>query len=446
MKYPNFINQVADDLVKLAKVGEEDVVAAREAYVCDLSRAYASLNGTVDYLLTECDKKNPPWGNQDYMTPITQTDTDSLAASAAVGNIDAIHHFSDIGGRALELVTTEVIGTTCLHCFHSPLMAAASTGQFEAVRVLMQLADKDLPAFRERQLDPDNALLDRLEKAITLAIKANNFHCALAILAFARKNVQPSYDHHLRGRTLVRAMKYGCLDVLKSILDEKKSDDSHHTEHSKEGICHVLICGRSNIVRYLLTENLLSFHSKFGLERDHRLTGTPMELAVKFGHSVIIDLLLEAGDVLKPSHIVIALTNILNKKSENMRAAFFTIHHLIKKGAVLDRHSLEVFEAYAGKILRLRYNKEVHVNITNAVMTVVLVAVEIGKNFCREVMKAKGGSIKMVLRLVVNGRLRVPTEPLPFHQLAQEVVEWTQADDTPAGMRKLTRDAGGLSL
>jgi hypothetical protein len=52
----------------------------------------------------------------------------------------------------------------------------------------------------------------------------------------------------------------------------------------------------------------------------------------------------------------------------------------------------------------------------------------------------------MVLRLVVNGRLHVPTEPLPFHQLAQEVVEWTQADDTPAGMCKLARDAGGLSL
>jgi hypothetical protein len=48
-------------------------------------------------------------------------------------------------------------------------------------------------------------------------------------MAFARKNVQPSHDHHLRDRALVRAMKYGCLDVLNSILEEKDSDDSHHT-------------------------------------------------------------------------------------------------------------------------------------------------------------------------------------------------------------------------
>jgi hypothetical protein len=195
-----------------------------------------------------------------------------------------------------------------------------------------------------------------------------------------------------------------------------------------------------------LIENFLSFHREFGLERDQRLTGTPMDLAVKCGHTVIIDLLLEAGDVLRPSHLVIALTNILNKKSENMRAAFFTIQHLIKKGAVLDRHSLDFFEAYAGKILRLRYNKKVHVNITNAVMTVVLLVVEIKKYFSQEVMKAKAGSIKIVLRLVVNGRLHVPIELLPFRQLAQEVVEWTQAEDTPIGMRKIVRDAGGLRL
>jgi hypothetical protein len=97
-------------------------------------------------------------------------------------------------------------------------------------------------------------------------------------------------------------------------------------------------------------------------------------------------------------------------------------------------------------MLRLRYNKEVHVNITNAVITVVLVAVEIKKYFSCEMMKSKGGSIQMVLRLVVNGRLHVPTEPLPFRQLAHEVIEWTQEVDTPEGMHKLVRDTDQLSL
>jgi hypothetical protein len=75
-------------------------------------------------------------------------------------------------------------------------------------------------------------------------------------------------------------------------------------------------------------------------------------------------------------------------------------------------------------------------------MTVVLVASEIKKHFSRGVIKAEAGSMMMVLRLVVKGKLHVPTEPLPFCQLAQEVLDWTQTNDAPKGMRKLMAKLG----
>jgi hypothetical protein len=82
MKYSNFLNQVADNLVKIAKVNEEDAATVREAYVCDLSRAFASFNRAVNHLLAECNEKDPPVDKKDHMLPIIQTATDSMAASA----------------------------------------------------------------------------------------------------------------------------------------------------------------------------------------------------------------------------------------------------------------------------------------------------------------------------------------------------------------------------
>jgi hypothetical protein len=38
------------------------------------------------------------------------------------------------------------------------------------------------------------------------------------------------------------------------------------------------------------------------------------------------------------------------------------------------------------------------------------------------------GSIKIMLRLVLNGKMKVPTEPLPFKEMAKEVLAWLKAE------------------
>jgi hypothetical protein len=263
-----------------------------------------------------------------------------------------------MGGRALELVTKDMGRYTVLHYFHNPLKAAASTGKTEAVLVLLKLAETELLAYRERVLEADKVMYNLLERTITLAIRANDAQSALVILAFVRKNVQPPPNKHVLSPHLVQAMKYGCVDLLKAILEEVSSqDDWPYYAYFKEGACQALISGRSNIIECLLANNLIPFHSKFDEDRDRRLNGTAMELAVKFGYSIIIDLLVAAGDVHRPTHLVVVLTKLLNPNSDYLRSAFFTIQHLIKEGVVIDRDALEEFENYAGKILHLRYNK-----------------------------------------------------------------------------------------
>jgi hypothetical protein len=68
MEYPNFINRVVGNLVKVAKVSKEDLAAVRGAYLYDLSRALTSFDGNARQLFSEYDE-DPTAVDKVHMLP-----------------------------------------------------------------------------------------------------------------------------------------------------------------------------------------------------------------------------------------------------------------------------------------------------------------------------------------------------------------------------------------
>ena len=101
------------------------------------------------------------------------------------------------------------------------------------------------------------------------------------------------------------------------------------------------------------------------------------------------------------------------------------IRHLLKRGAVVDEQALGMAECIASNAMRAVYNPDqIQVNIADAVSTVVLVAHE---SVGRQAEKKLKMNAKIALKRVVNGKLVVPTRPLPFVNMAKEVIEWLEA-------------------
>jgi hypothetical protein len=104
------------------------------------------------------------------------------------------------------------------------------------------------------------------------------------------------------------------------------------------------------------------------------------------------------------------------------------VHHLIEAGVAVVSLVLGNFESRASRVLKARHNfHKVHKCISEGAMVTILIAREAMRTVSRHELK-QFGSIKLLLRLVLNGKLKVPTEPLPFEEMAKEVIDWLAAE------------------
>jgi hypothetical protein len=62
-------------------------------------------------------------------------------------------------------------------------------------------------------------------------------------------------------------------------------------------------------------------------------------------------------------------------------------------------------------------------------MTMEIVSLKIMKHLSQETVASRAGIVKLLMKLVNNGRLRAPMELMPFRKKAQEILNWVQGGD-----------------
>jgi hypothetical protein len=89
----------------------------------------------------------------------------------------------------------------------------------------------------------------------------------------------------------------------------------------------------------------------------------------------------------------------------------------------VDDLVLQKCEGRTSYILRAIYNRDkMYCCIADGAMTAILVAHEAIEHLSRATLR-RYGSMRLLLRLIVSGKVEVLTEPMPFQDMAEEVLE-----------------------
>jgi hypothetical protein len=149
----------------------------------------------------------------------------------------------------------------------------------------------------------------------------------------------------------------------------------------------------------------------------------------------VVDTLRNHGALLRSEHLIdgsadlYTHTRASKEKQGILRARFFMVHHLVRAGVAVDSLALEHLEKRASRVLKARHDfHKAHACVSDGAMVTVLVAREAMRSVSQRELK-RFGSIKLLLKLVLNGKMKVPTMPLPFEEMAREVCDWMVAMD-----------------
>lgn len=98
--------------------------------------------------------------------------------------------------------------------------------------------------------------------------------------------------------------------------------------------------------------------------------------------------------------------------------------YLLRAVALVDDLVLQECEARTSYVQRAIYKRGgMHYCITDGAMTAILIAHAAMKQSSQTTLR-RYVAIKMLLRIIFSGKVRVPTEPLPFQVMAKEVIYW----------------------
>jgi hypothetical protein len=105
---------------------------------------------------------------------------------------------------------------------------------------------------------------------------------------------------------------------------------------------------------------------------------------------------------------------------------YLMIQYLIDTGAFVNEDILKKCDGRASYILRVIYNRKTLYNcITSGATSVILIAHKALKILPPEHLQ-KCSSIKLLLRYVSNGKLKVPFPPKPYLKMAHEIIDLTK--------------------
>jgi len=463
-----FLNDIAQELLALVPIADRSN-ELHDQYKQDLCRALIGTTETKrfqsnDPVLTKANL--PKW-----YTPSTAESTrlstrdmwqkekhnDLLAAAAAVGSERAVANYVALGG---EILRTQ-------RCFRSPLAAAASTGKLDTVRFLLETITQDVvkavPTLthisRGEPFSDCHRYYWIFAAAIRHAVRYGHAEIALFLLTFTRQ-IFPQILSEEDGPFFVEAMRTSSsLDLVKTLLEAECLANQltearkivSANEYAKEGIPAVTeeaslfhvdmvsstfqeyilegaqaacVAGRVDVIQYLLENDFIQWTTIF----HDKVFGTKLscvQVAARYGHRSMMELYIAHGNTITSRELTIAISrNALDGQPE---VGFHMAQYLLRAGALVDDLVLQECEARTSYVQRAIYKRgSIHCCITDGAMTATLIAHAAMKQSTQTTLQ-RYVAIKMLLRIIVSGKVRVPTEPLPFQAMAKEVIDWLKS-------------------
>jgi hypothetical protein len=287
-----------------------------------------------------------------------------------------------------------------------------------------------------------------LSMAVNLATEHLNVSSAYTLIKFLRKNC-PTQLPILHETLLVRAAKFGNLTLLKILIAELEVQNTEHVAEIQTAVDSVFSVLRSTlncrpnftfdqvaVLRYFLDNKIITAEDTAPY---HYTMLRAVDLAAQLGDNLLVDILVEYGAT--PLHLQVALTHILAPPSRRSQLPFHTgelfslpcvpvfhmTQHLLKTGTIVTATALSWCENRASIVMRMHYDKARSAgNLADDPKTTVLVGYQVMKQGLL-LRGTFGGIMKLVLRLITNGEITIPTEPLLFQSMAGEITEWLKA-------------------
>ncbi|EAT80078.1 hypothetical protein SNOG_12780 [Parastagonospora nodorum SN15] len=148
-------------------------------------------------------------------------------------------------------------------------------------------------------------------------------------------------------------------------------------------------------------------------------------LAAGYGYRSMIELYIGHCNAIASQILVNAMSRCM--LHDQTRLAFTTVQYLLQAGALVDDLVLQRCEARTSYVQRAIYKRgNIHCCITGGAMTITLIAHEAMKQLPWATLY-RYVAIKMLLRIIANGKVKVPTEPMPFHAMVKDVIGWLKS-------------------
>jgi hypothetical protein len=405
-----------------------------------------------------------------------------LAAAAAVGNANAVACYLALGGdifEQLEIFSSPIAGAACTgkseilrmllgevkqdvlatssthcgdkcrwHCkvhwlfwnFTRDTRLVVNSSQTETAMILIKFMQENFPRWLLDEQEPyfvqamRTSSLDMVKLLIEAESSAS--HAPVEVEYTTSKDPveaeHSTFDHD----DLSMLARFASVHAKDFLTDPEKKQQQHRDvmakvqqkNHMLIGAHAACVAGRTDIVQYLLEQRHIAWTTLFHT-RDSELVYTPepattIALAAQYGHRALINLYVKQGNTIAPCVLNDALSRPLGRDLyQTPTPVFLMVQHLISIGAVVDEETLHTCEGRTGRIQVCLYKPDQHCYITDGAMTATLLAHEAMKHLPRETLQ-RYGSIKLLLRKVANGKVKVPTEPMPFLEMAKEVLEW----------------------
>jgi hypothetical protein len=215
---------------------------------------------------------------------------------------------------------------------------------------------------------------------------------------------------HVYLSRMAEAARGGSIDLVEFLLRWKP-------HLASEAICSACLHGQTALVRHLLSTKITVppplLHS---LPRNY--TYEPLEIAAQNAHCALIDLFVEYSAALTSDLISCAFAGGHGR-------TYLTVRHLFDAGCTLDRNAIDD----CGNICweYPKYSSGCRPTRLSWSMAPITIAHHLKLISPELLLYFEEGN--KVAEDVVGGRLKMPSEPLPFKAMAEEIVEWMKAEE-----------------
>ena len=390
-----YLNGLVDNLSRFARhspaATEAEILRLRTEWLFHLSQSLARTNKEVWSILFGLSSRTTEEALA-YFRAEEIAMPDLLAAAAALGSVPAVQHFLDEG--------TKVLTGHLVAGFGSPLLAASNDAR--VLQPLLNQAEHEIESTSASSEHTPQALFAILDNAIRAAVDAKSADCAIMLIDFAEEHSGKRVVRQFNSYA-ARAAESGSIELVDYFLLQKPNS-------AENVILKACEYGQLTLVRHLLsTKVMIPPPGLCPLPRDY--TYTPLRVAVQNKNRALVNLLIEFGADLTPDLIICALT--LPRGS-----VFPMVQHLFQMGCSVNRkvvvETTRSAKKYIIKEPSWRYAMD-------RAMSVVLIAHHIKDSSPEYLLWFKDGI--EALKHVADGRYPVPTEPLPFQDMAREFLE-----------------------